>query len=152
MRFVFSFVVPSRSLNPPMVECYVTIESCLRHIRVSTQGTNECVHCTVMLFLVSHQFNYSPPHIPRKSGIFEQRLRSSSLLFSPRNIGYVLPPIYVSLLVHNMERRSFGSLPPSFFRAFQRWSISEVQSDPKFPDVFCFWKSNERGGFFKKKL
>ena len=83
MRFVFPFVVPSRSLNPPMVECYVTIESCFRHIRVSTQGTNECVHCTVMLFLVSHQFNYSPHIFPTNLAFLSRGFNHPLFYFSP---------------------------------------------------------------------
>ena len=92
MRFVFPFVVPSRSLNPPMVECYVTIESCLRHIRVSTQGTNECVHCTVMLFLVSHQFNYSPHIFPANLAFLSRGFDHPLFYFSPVTSVMFYPP------------------------------------------------------------
>ena len=92
MRFVFSFVVPSRSLNPPMVECYVTIESCLRHIRVSTQGTNECVHCIVMLFLVSHQFNYSPHIFPANLAFLSRGFDHPLFYFSPVTSVMFYPP------------------------------------------------------------
>ena len=83
MRFVFPFVVPPRSLNPPLVVCYVTIKSCSPHIWVSTQRTNVCVCCAIMLFLVSHQFNHSPTYSPQISHFWAEASITLSSIFPP---------------------------------------------------------------------
>ena len=78
-----SFRSPAALPESPMVECYVTIESCSHHIRVSIQCKNECVHCVVMLFLVLHQFNYSPHIFPTNLAFLSRGFNHPLFYFSP---------------------------------------------------------------------